>query len=351
MSSIDLTAANHYLVPSQPKPPHSFLFGHLPIFFSVARQLPAKIPIAVTISRIQQVYQLPDVFYLDMWPLTNTFMVTGDAAVANQFLNDYTRHPMVLKTALQPLAGGNRGLVSPDVSEWHNSRTMIRTVFSVTNVQRFVPTMAKYSMQLRAALLQRAAARTPFPMIDPVENWGADLTFCFLLGEDTAVQKGGRGADANQHVQALVAQADHFISLNPWTIHRRKKVRSFHQGRVRQMLRKALNDALQRDQPVVHEFLPLVDSLAEKYREEYPGRTEWDADTLIQHVDTLATLFLAADVSSMVLTVRPLPHSPILIFLADTTSTFSTTLLRILMLLQSCVRSTIMCFLETCTPR
>jgi hypothetical protein len=249
-----------------------------------------------------------------MWPLANTFMVTGDAAVANQFLNDYTRHPIVLETALQPLAGGTRGLVSPDVSEWHNSRTTIRTVFSVTNVQRFVPTMAKYSMQLRDALLQRAAARTRFPMIDPVENWGADLTFCFLLGEDTGVQNGGWGAEANKHVQALVAQSDHFISLNPWTIHQRKKIRSLNQGRVRQMLRKALNDALQRDQPVVHDFLPLVDSLAEKYREEYPGRTEWDADTLIQHVDTLSTLFLAADVSSMVLTVRPSPHASFSLF-------------------------------------
>jgi hypothetical protein len=304
---MELTAANHHLAPSQPKPPHSFLFGHLPIFFSVARRLPAKIPIAVTISYIQEVYQLPDVFYLDMWPLASTFIVTGDAAVANQFLNDYTRHPLVLETALQPLAGGTRGLVSPDVSEWHNSRATIRTVFSVTNVQRFVPTMAEYSMQLRDALLQRAAAGTCFPMIEPVEKWGADITFCFLLGEDTGVQKGGWGAEANNCVTALVAQADHFISLNPWTIHQRKKVRSFNQGRVRQILRQALNDALQRDQPVMHEFLPLVDSLAEKYREEYPGRTDWDADTLIQHVDTLATLFLAADVSSMVLTVRTSP--------------------------------------------
>jgi hypothetical protein len=301
-------AANHHLAPSQPKPPHSFLFGHLPIFFSVARQLPSTIPIAVTISRIQEVYQLPDVFYLDMWPLANTFMVTGDAAVASQFLNNYTRHPMVLQTALQPLAGGTRGLVSPDVSEWHNSRTTIRSVFSVTNVQRFVPTMANYSMELRGALLQQAAARKRSPMIKMAEKWGADLTFCFLLGEDTGVQKGGWGAEANEHVQALVAQADHFISLNPWTIYQRKEARSLHQGGARRMLRKALNDAFQRNQPIVHEFLPLIDSLVEKYREEYPERTEWDADTLVQHVDTLATLFLAGDVSSMVLTVRPSLH-------------------------------------------
>jgi hypothetical protein len=239
-----------------------------------------------------------------LWPLADTFLVTGDPVVASQFLNDYTRHPTVLKHGLQPLVGGTRGLVSPDVSEWHGSRTTIRTVFSVTNVQRFVPDMANYSMQLRAALLNRAATGRRFPMIEPIEKWGADLTFCFLLGEDTAVQQGGWGAEANAQVQSLVAHADAHFALNPWTNHQRKKARSLCQERVRQMIRIALIDALQRDQPATqNQFVSLIASLATKYKEEYPGRTHWDADTFTQHLDTVATMFLAADVSSMVLTV------------------------------------------------
>jgi hypothetical protein len=293
----------------QPKPPHTFLFGHLVLFFSIARQLPQKIPIAIIVNRIQTIYKLPDLWYLDLWPLADPFLVTGDLAIANQFLNDYPRHPAVLKQALQPLVGGTRGLVSPDLSEWHNSRSTIRTTFSVTNVQRFVPTMAQYSMLLREALLDRAITGKPFPMIQPLEKWGADLTFHFLLGEDTGVQRGGWGAEANTQVQALVAQADHPFSVNPWTLYQQKKVRRLCQDHVRQMLCTALKDALKRNQPVAHDkFVSLIDSLATKYREEYSGRTQWDADTLAQHVDTLATLFLAADVSSMVLTVACLPH-------------------------------------------
>lgn len=345
--------ANYHLARPQPKPPHSFLFGHLALFFTVARQLPGKIPIAAIISLIQSKYHLPDVFYLDLWPLAEPFMVTGDPAVANQFLNDYPRHPTVLKYALQPLVGGTRGLVSPDLAEWHSSRTTIRTVFSITNVQRFVPNMAQYSMQLRAALLQRATASRRFPMIEPIEKWGADLTFCFLLGEDTAVQEGGWGAGANAQVQALVAQADHPFSVNPWTNRQQKKVRSLCQERVRQMIRIALNDALQRDEPVVHnQFVSLIDSLATKYKEEYPGRTQWDADTLAQHLDTVATMFLAADVSSMVLTVASLsPPCPIRASLPDTTSTSSPTLPRIQSWPQSCARNTMLYFPATSTPR
>jgi hypothetical protein len=243
-------------------------------------------------------------FYLDLWPLSETFLITGDLAVANQFLNDYHRHPMVLKRGLQPLVGGDRGLVSLDVSEWHSSRTTIRTVFSVTNVQRFVPDMAEYSMHLRAALLHHAATGRRFPLIEPIEKWGADLTFRFLTGEDTAVQQGGWGVEANTQVQALIVHADDQFSLNPWTNRQRKKARSLCQDRVRQMIRTVLNDALQRDGPAAqNQFLSLMDSLAAKYKEEYPERMQWDADTLAQHLDTVATMFLAADVSSMVLTV------------------------------------------------
>jgi len=347
--------ANYHFVRPQPKPPHSFFFGHLVLFFTVARQLPGKIPIAVIVSLIQSQYHLPDVFYLDLWPLAEPFMVTGDRAVANQFLNDYPRHPIVLKYALQPLVGGARGLVSPDLSEWHSSRTTIRTVFSITNVQRFVPNMAQYSMQLRTALLQRATIGSRFPMIEPIEKWGADLTFCFLLGEDTAVQEGGWGAEANAQVQALVAQADHPFSLNPWTNRQQKKARSLCQEHVRQIIRTALNDAMQRDEPVVHDqFVSLIDSLVTKYKEEYPGRTQWDVDTLAQHLDTVATMFLAADVSSMVLTVAPpSSFSPffVLAILPDSTSTSSATLPRIQSWLQSCARNTMLYFPVTPTPR
>lgn len=76
---------------------------------------------------------------------------------------------------------------------------------------------------------------------------------------------------------------------------------------MRGLIQTSLIDALKREGPTErNRFLPVVDALAAKYREENPGRTDWDADVLIQHVDTNMTMFLAADVSSMVLTVASL---------------------------------------------
>jgi hypothetical protein len=280
------------------------------LLLKVRKQLPPYSPISVLINHIQSLYNLPDLFYLDLWPLGPSFLITSHTALANKFLDDYIRHPIALKKGLQPLVGGDRGLISDDSSEWHNTRTLIRSVFSVTNVQRFVPDMAKYTMQLRAVLLHHATTGRRFPIVDPIEKWGADLTFRFLTGEDSAVQLGGWGADANAHVQALISHFDGQVSLNLWANRERKRKREFHLGRLREMILRMVNEALKRGQPVKdNQFLSLMDSLAAKYHEEHPGQISWDSDTLIQHLDTVSTMFLAADVSSMILTVASLSTS------------------------------------------
>ncbi|KAG5924426.1 hypothetical protein E4U42_004644 [Claviceps africana] len=289
---------------SLPKPPHSFLLGHIGLFSKASKHFPGRPPIAAVFSLIQDQYNLPDVFYIDLWPfLREPFMVTCNLAVADRFLNDYTRHPALLSSGLQPLVAGSRGLVSPDTSEWHDSRTSIRSAFSVNNVMRFLPDMAEYSMMLRQELMRQAATNRRFPLIEPVQKWGADLTFRFLVGEDTAVQRGGWGSAVNKDVQTIIEQADNSFSgssWNPWTQRQRRKVREACQERVRGVIRTSLVDALNRDGPTANNrFLPLLDVLVARYRQEYPDKTHWDADVLTQHVDTLMTMFLAADVSSM----------------------------------------------------
>ncbi|KAK2598889.1 hypothetical protein QQS21_005631 [Conoideocrella luteorostrata] len=284
-----------------PIPPHSFLFGHIRLLFGVIKQLPGSPPLGTALSLIQSKYELPDVFYMDLWPFVpEPFLVTSNLSVADRFLNDYTRHPGVLGLALQPLVGGERGLVSSNLPEWHDSRAAIRGAFSVTNVQRFLPDIAQYSMHLRAELLQRAKTDRRFPLIDLVEKWGADLTFRFLVGEDTAVQNGGWGVQTNADVQAIIAQVDSPVSWNPWTRRQRKEARARFQVRVRNRIREALDSALERREPAAHnKFMPVLDLLVAKYVEDFPESTEWQDDLVAQHLDTVMTMFLAADVSSM----------------------------------------------------
>ncbi|KAG5932138.1 hypothetical protein E4U53_001464, partial [Claviceps sorghi] len=286
---------------SLPKPPHSFLLGHIGLFSKAFKRFPGRPPIAAVFSLIQDQYNLPDVFYIDLWPfLQEPFLVTCNLAIADRFLNDYTRHPTLLNSGLQPLVAGSRGLVSPNKSEWHDSRTSIRSAFSVNNVMRFLPDMAEYSMMLRQELMRQAGTNRRFPLIEPVEKWGADLTFRFLVGEDTAVQRGGWGSAVNKDVQTIIEQADNSVNWNPWTQRQRRKVREACQERVRGVIRTSLIDALKRDGPTAkNRFLPLLDVLVARYRQESPDKTDWDADVLIQHVDTIMTMFLAADVSSM----------------------------------------------------
>ncbi|KAG6005354.1 hypothetical protein E4U21_000205 [Claviceps maximensis] len=286
---------------SLPKPPHSFFFGHIGLFSKASKQFPGRPPIGAIFSLIQDQYNLPDVFYIDLWPfLREPFLVTCNTAIADRFLNEYTRHPIMLASGLQPLVGGSRGLVSPNTSEWHDSRNSMRAAFSVNNVMRFIPDMAEYSMLLRQELRRQAASHRRFPLIESVQKWGADLTFRFLVGDDTAVQLGGWGSAVNADVQTIIEQADDHMTWNPRTQRQRRKVREGCQERVRGVIQTALIDALKQDgSSAKNKFLPLLDVLAARYRQDNPDKTDWDSDTLIQHVDTIMTLFLAADVSSM----------------------------------------------------
>ncbi|KAG6090243.1 hypothetical protein E4U30_000983 [Claviceps sp. LM220 group G6] len=285
---------------SLPKPPHSFLFGHIGLFAKAVKQLPGQPPFGAAFSLIQSQFSLPDVFYIDLWPfLRDPFLVTTNLDVADRFL-DYRRHPIILEAGLQPLVGGSRGLISPHKSEWHESRISIRTTFSGNNVIRFVPVMAEFSMQLREELLRRAVTNRRFPLIEAAEKWAADVTFCFLLGHDTAVQQGGWGGAVSADVKTIVNNVHDLASWNPWVLGQKRKVRRECQERVRAIIRKALIEALKRNRPTAENtFSPLLDVLAAKYRKDNPGQTEWDADAFIQHLDTVTTLLLASDVSSM----------------------------------------------------
>ncbi|KAG6170942.1 hypothetical protein E4U51_000444 [Claviceps purpurea] len=285
---------------SLPKPPHSFLFGHIGLFAKAVKQLPGQPPFGAAFSLIQSQFSLPDVFYIDLWPfLREPFLVTTNLAVADRFL-EYRRHPIVLEAGLQPLVGGSRGLISPYKSEWHESRISIRTTFSMNNVIRFVPVMAEFSMRLREELLRRAVTNRRFPLIEVAEKWAADVTFCFLLGHDTAVQRGGWGGAVSADVKTIINHVHDLASWNPWVLRQKRKVRRECQARVRAIIRKALIEALKRIGPTAENtFSPLLDVLAAKYRKDNPGQMEWDAEAFIQHLDTVTTLLLASDVSSM----------------------------------------------------
>ncbi|KAK1835014.1 putative sterigmatocystin biosynthesis P450 monooxygenase stcS [Podospora conica] len=65
-----------------PGPPHDFLWGHLKLFGTYISKFPADTYIHGAFTQIKQDHDLPDLFYLDLWPFGPRFVVCSgpDAA-------------------------------------------------------------------------------------------------------------------------------------------------------------------------------------------------------------------------------------------------------------------------------
>jgi hypothetical protein len=66
------------LTSDQPKPPHSFLFGHLKLMGEIFAMLPSDVHYQCAVTTMAKKYDLPRVFYLDLWPMADgQVCVTG----------------------------------------------------------------------------------------------------------------------------------------------------------------------------------------------------------------------------------------------------------------------------------
>jgi hypothetical protein len=57
------------LTSQQPGPPHSFLWGHLKAFGEIHTLFPPNTHLQYVYSEMAKWYSLPDIWYLDLWPL------------------------------------------------------------------------------------------------------------------------------------------------------------------------------------------------------------------------------------------------------------------------------------------
>ena len=66
---------NFTLTTLQPGPPHSLLWGHLKVFGKYHAKLPPNTYIQAAITQMKQDFNLPDIFYLDLWPFGPRFLI------------------------------------------------------------------------------------------------------------------------------------------------------------------------------------------------------------------------------------------------------------------------------------
>jgi hypothetical protein len=119
----------HWLNHKQPGPPHSFVWGHLKAMGEASRIFPPNTHPQNLITYLTRKYSLPEIFYLDLWPLAPSQMViaSGEAAAQISTVRPYPINRYV-NELLTPVLGAN-SIATSNGNLWKKLHHMIGPAF------------------------------------------------------------------------------------------------------------------------------------------------------------------------------------------------------------------------------
>lgn len=134
-------------------------------------------------------YKLPDVFYLDMWPVSYPLMIIQDPGVAAQVtqIKSLPKHEVNHKF-LSALVG-HTSVVMAEGSEWKKIRSIINPGFSPTYLATLTPILMKHVARLTDKLCQVADTSEIIRLQDYFLSLSFDVICEVVLGVDTDSQR------------------------------------------------------------------------------------------------------------------------------------------------------------------
>jgi Cytochrome P450 len=127
-----------------PCPPHSPFWGHLKLMGEMIAGLPPKFHYQQVMAYIGQKYNLPSVFYLDMWPVSYPMMIIQDPGIAAQITQTKSlpKH-IVNHHFISPLTG-RTSIVITEGAEWKMIRSIVNPGFSPSYIASLTPVIGKH---------------------------------------------------------------------------------------------------------------------------------------------------------------------------------------------------------------
>ncbi|KAF2758982.1 cytochrome P450 [Pseudovirgaria hyperparasitica] len=143
------------------------LWGHLKVMGQVQMSNPPRAAAQTLFYALREKYNLPDVFYLDLWPITVSYMVIINPQVMNQAFGvskgsqSLPKHFMV-KRFMEQVGGYEGNLVSSEGIQWKKWRAAFNPGFSLTQVMSLVPQITEDVVRFRDILLEKAKNKELF---------------------------------------------------------------------------------------------------------------------------------------------------------------------------------------------
>lgn len=198
---------------AQPKPPHSFFWGHLKLVGEVTASLPPNCHPQVFMTEMARRYDLQGVWYLDLWPLSYPQVVLTEPELMDdvQVAQALSQHPLS-ETVLGSLVG--KGSVATANGEpWKAAHKAIAPAFSNSHIRSLTGVMAEELTTFRGTLQKLAASGEVFSMEAELSKAVFDIIGRTVLNMPLNAQT--TGSRYFDHVAELVEIAGESTSMNP----------------------------------------------------------------------------------------------------------------------------------------
>ncbi|KAF2133061.1 cytochrome P450 3A30 [Dothidotthia symphoricarpi CBS 119687] len=163
-----------------PMPPHDFFWGHLKLVGELSRALPKDTHFQYITTTIGRDYDMPSVFYLDLWPLGPSCMIITDPDLALQVTgnHDHEKHDEE-KSVIDPFIGAGN-IVTSAGARWKHLHKQLSPAFSISNIAAMRGGIAEETMKFRGLMKELAQSGEDFRM----DDYGQRLMFD-IIGKAT----------------------------------------------------------------------------------------------------------------------------------------------------------------------
>ncbi|ORY05690.1 cytochrome P450 [Clohesyomyces aquaticus] len=191
-----------------PMPPHDFLWGHLKLMGEIVALFPNNAHYQVYITTISRKYDLPGLWYLDLWPMGPKQIIITDPDLAHHTtsIENHPKHEAEHEF-LDPILG-NRNIVSSNGQAWKYLHNMLAPPFAVASVRNMVGMISQEVMVFRSILNKLAKTGEVFSLETAVSRMAFDVVSTATFGSSLNSQTKGSAAirDFNEMCSAFSYQ-------------------------------------------------------------------------------------------------------------------------------------------------
>ncbi|KAJ4397037.1 hypothetical protein N0V93_001261 [Gnomoniopsis smithogilvyi] len=174
-----------------PKPPCSLFWGHLKLFAEVSALYPPNMHPQVVFTYMKQKYDLPEIFYVDLWPLGPVFMICTSIDALNlvetrlglgqHVANQKSMDPLVGKDSIPSLNG----------RVWKEVHNMLLPAFRPQAIRKLMGKVAEEAGVFRDKLAPLADRGEAFGMVELASRMVFEVNAKTIVGLPLNAQEGG----------------------------------------------------------------------------------------------------------------------------------------------------------------